>query len=319
MKKSYNILSYFNMRALFIGVGISRIISLAHEWHWLAIIIGTILGLLILKFIKIELKNNVVNSVISSIFIILSLVIIINMISTMYLTKMTKFLIGLPIIIVIMYILKCKEIVIFRIVNIFIALKILFFIFCVVTLVPNIEVSNLMYTGVGVKEILQAAFEFALISTVPTFISRYDYTSDIDIYKTYMLSGVTILVISLIIYLILGPDMADLLRYPEYMVLKSINISNSFTNLENMLSLIWVIDLMMLIITCGNTIKRHVKKNYILNSILILIIVIVTFINKYYQLIVSVYNLLIPFLIISLILLYLINKKKKYTQISSLN
>lgn len=313
MKKSYNILSYFNMRALFIGVGISRILSIAHEWHFISIIIGMFLGLLILKFVRIELKNNGINSLISSIFIILSLVIIINMISTMYLTRMTKFLIGLPIIIVIMYILKCKEIVIFRIVNILIVLKILFFIFCVVTLGPNIEISNLMYTGVGIKEILQAAIEFALISTVPTLISRYEYTSNIKIYKTYILSSLTILVISLIIYLIIGPDMSDLLRYPEYMVLKSINISNSITNLENMLSLIWVIDLMMLIVTCGNTIKRQVKKRYILNAILILLIIIVTFINKYYQLIVLVYNLLIPFLIISLILLYLINKKKKST------
>ena len=65
MKKEYNILQYFNMRSLFIGIGISRILANAHELHPISLILGTLIGLIILKFIKIELKNNIVNTIIS--------------------------------------------------------------------------------------------------------------------------------------------------------------------------------------------------------------------------------------------------------------
>jgi len=47
MKKEYNILNYFNMRSLFLGVGLSKILIDAKELFWLALILGTILGILI--------------------------------------------------------------------------------------------------------------------------------------------------------------------------------------------------------------------------------------------------------------------------------
>ena len=68
MKKEYNILNYFNMRSLFLGVGLSKILIDAKELFWLALILGTILGILILKFIHLDLKNKVINTLIASIF-----------------------------------------------------------------------------------------------------------------------------------------------------------------------------------------------------------------------------------------------------------
>ena len=115
MKKNYNILNYFNMRALFMGIGLSNILTLAKEMFWLSIIIGTIIGLLLLFIAKIELKKNITNIISSSILIVIGLVIVINMISTMYLTDMPKFLVGLPIVLLMLYILSKNENVIFRI------------------------------------------------------------------------------------------------------------------------------------------------------------------------------------------------------------
>lgn len=40
MKKDFNILNYFNTRALFMGIGLSRIISQAHEYSYISIILG---------------------------------------------------------------------------------------------------------------------------------------------------------------------------------------------------------------------------------------------------------------------------------------
>ena len=309
MKKEYNILQYFNMRSLFIGIGISRILANAHELHPISVILGTLIGLIILKFIKIELKNNIVNTIISIVFLIYSFVIIVNLVSTMYLNHMMKFLLGIPIILLLMYILKCKEILIYRISNIMIVIVVFFFFFCLFCLLPNVEFSNLMYTNVSIKDVIISAIEYALISTVPTFIIRYKETSDIPIYKTYIASSITILLMMFVTYLILGPKLSELFRYPEYMVLKSINISGSLTNLENMLSLIWLIDAIMFIFCCGNTIKRQINNKVVLNIILVFILIVASIISKYYQLILSVYLYIIPILIISLISLYLVNKK----------
>ena len=122
MKKEYNILQYFNMRSLFIGIGISRILANAHELHPISVILGTLIGLLILKCIKKEVKNNIVNTIISIVFLIYSFVIIVNLVSTMYLNHMMKLLLGIPIILLLMYILKCKEVLIYRISNIMIVI-----------------------------------------------------------------------------------------------------------------------------------------------------------------------------------------------------
>ncbi len=309
MKKEYNILQYFNMRSLFIGIGISRILSSSHELHPLSIIIGTIIGLLILRFVRIELKNNIINTIISIILFTFSLVIAINLIGTMYLNHMMKLLLGIPFILLIMYILKCREVVIYRLSNIMIVLVVFFYLFAIISLIPNADIANLMYTGVSIKNVIISSFEYAIISTVPTFIIRYKNTSDIPIYKTYILSSISMLGIVFVTYLIIGPNLSDILRYPEYMVLKSINISGSLTNLENMLSLVWLIDIMMFMICCGNTIKKQVKKKPIVNIIIVSILILVTIISKYYQLIISIYLYIIPILLISLIGLYLVNRK----------
>lgn len=309
MKKEYNILQYFNMRAFFIGIGISRILSSAHEFHPISIILGTIIGLLILKFVNIEIKNNIVNTIVATALFTCAFVVIINLVSTMYLNHMMKLLLGIPIILLLMYILKCREVLIYRISNIMIVLVVFFFFFILLSLLPNIDISNLMYTNVSIKNVIISAFEYAIISTVPTFIIRYKETANIPMYKTYILSSITILAMVFITYLVLGPSLSDIFRYPEYMVLKSINISGSLTNLENMLSLFWLIDALMFILCCGNTIKRQVNNKVILNVILVAILIIASIISKHYQLILSLYLYIIPILLISLIGLYLVNKK----------
>jgi hypothetical protein len=309
MKRDFNILNYFNMRALFIGIGISRIISTSHELSWISIIIGTLLGLIILKYINISIKNNIINVIISCIFIIISLVIIINMISTMYLTHMMKLVIGIPIILLVIYILSKKELVIYRISSILFFILLFFFIISIIILLPNIELSNLMYTNTSIKDVIISSIYYAILSTVPTFITRKDNTYNIDIRKTYIFSSISLLLLIFIIYLIIGPDLANIIRYPEYIALKSIHISEVLTNIENMFSLVWLIDLLMFIISSANRIKDIVNNNTILNIILIGLLIIVSIINKYYQLVLAIYLYILPILLVSLFLLFIINKK----------
>jgi hypothetical protein len=76
-----------------------------------------------------------------------------------------------------------------------------------------------------------------------------------------------------------------------------------------MFSLVWLIDLLMFIISSANRIKDIVNNNTILNIILIGLLIIVSIINKYYQLVLAIYLYILPILLVSLFLLFIINKK----------
>ena len=69
MIKEYNKLSYFSFRALFMGIGLSKILTSTHSYFFISIIIGTILGLIIMY-----LYNNTTNKYISIISNLLLLI-----------------------------------------------------------------------------------------------------------------------------------------------------------------------------------------------------------------------------------------------------
>ena len=57
----FNSLSYFNMRALFMGIGIAKILTVAKEYTFLSILIGSVLGYLFLLFFKNSKNKNFIN------------------------------------------------------------------------------------------------------------------------------------------------------------------------------------------------------------------------------------------------------------------
>lgn len=242
------------------GIGLSRIISSSHEYVWLSLIIGTLIGLLLLFLFKLEMRNNFLNVLANSVIIIISLIIIINMISTMYLTKMPKFLIGLPLIILVMYMMNKKEIVIFRVANILLVFNLVLYAVSFFALLKYFRFSNFYYTNVKWITILISSVEYALYSVTPTFLTRKEKYKDISIYKTYLISSLTMSILCILTYGILGPNLSSILRYPEYLILKQISLSSAIENIENIISFMWIIDIYMLIVSCSESIKYNLKK-----------------------------------------------------------
>lgn len=309
MKKEFNILNYFNMRALFMGIGLSRIISTSHEYVWLSLIIGTIIGLLLLYLFRIEMKRNIFHILLNCIVIIISLIIIINMISTMYLTKMPKLLIGLPLVILVMYIMNKKEIVIFRVANILLVINLLLYTISFFALLKYFKFSNFYYTNVDTIKVLTSSIEYALYSVTPTLLLRKDKYKDISIYKTYLISSLTMSGLCILTYGILGSNLSSILRYPEYLILRQISFSSAIENIENIISFMWIIDIYMLIVTCSDSIKYNLKNKKVINIILPALLILTTFLNTRYVFIILTYKLTAIILAGILILMWLINKK----------
>ena len=309
MKNDFNILNYFNTRALFMGIGLSRIISQAHEYSYISIILGTLIGLLLLYLLKLEMKNSFINILLNSCIIIMSLVLLINMISTMYLTKMPKLLIGLPFVLLLLYLLNKKEIVLYRLSGIMLFFNLLCYLFAFFSLSRYFTFDNFYYTNVSIKSVVTCALEFALYSITPTFLTRNSETKDINIYKMYLVSCFTMGIIFMLTYGILGANVSSIVRYPEYLILKEVSLTTAIQNIENIVSYRWIIDVCILLASSGNYIKNNVKNKWVINIILPILLFITTYMNDHYEFILVLYKFS-PFILAGVLALtWLTNKK----------
>ena len=309
MKKDFNILNYFNTRALFMGIGLSRIISQAHEYSYISIILGTLIGLFLLYLLKLEMKNSFINILLNSCIIIMSLVLLINMISTMYLTKMPKLLIGLPFVLLLLYLLNKKEIVLYRLSGIMLFFNLLCYLFAFFSLSRYFTFDNFYYTNVSIKSVVTCALEFALYSITPTFLTRNSETKDINIYKMYLVSCFTMGIIFMLTYGILGANVSSIVRYPEYLILKEVSLTTAIQNIENIVSYMWIIDVFILLASCGNSIKNNVKNKWVINIILPILLFFIFYMNDHYEFILVLYKFS-PFILAGVLALtWLTNKK----------
>lgn len=291
------------------GIGLSRIISQAHEYSYISIILGTLIGLFLLYLLKLEMKNSFINILLNSCIIIMSLVLLINMISTMYLTKMPKLLIGLPFVLLLLYLLNKKEIVLYRLSGIMLFFNLLCYLFAFFSLSRYFTFDNFYYTNVSIKSVVTCALEFALYSITPTFLTRNSETKDINIYKMYLVSCFTMGIIFMLTYGILGANVSSIVRYPEYLILKEVSLTTAIQNIENIVSYMWIIDVFILLASCGNSIKNNVKNKWVINIILPILLFITTYMNDHYEFILVLYKFS-PFILAGVLALtWLTNKK----------
>ncbi len=319
MKRDFNILNYFNMRALFLGVGTAKILITAKEYFLISLLLGTLLGVGLLFLFRVELKNKIISTIVASILFIIAIILLIHMISTMYLTEMPKLLIGIPIVLLVLYIISKKEIVLYRVSTILVVINTILFALTFISLIRYVKWSNFSYTDTSFMKVLFAGVQYAIFSTVPTFITRDKEMSDYSLIKTYVISSFTMGVIFFLTFGILGPELINQYRYPEYIILKKVTFLETLANLENIISFVWVFDILMLLVSCANTIKKCINHNKITYLFLIGILIFVSFISKFYQSILYVYDYTLYILISVFLLLYLFNRKKNHKHLKKEN
>lgn len=310
MKKDFKILNYFNMRALFMGIGLSRILNNTQELFPIALLIGTILGVAILKFIKIEHKKSIINAIVATSILCVCYIVLINMISTMYLTKTPKLIVGFPIALLLLYILSKKDIVYLRVGSVLIILNGLLFLISTLSLFKYIDLSNFSYSDTPIKNIFFSGFEYAMYSVVPVYITREKKFNDVSLIGTYLISSLTMGVLFLLTYGILGNSLIGLFRYPEYIILKRVSFFEATANIHNIISFIWIFDIFMLMLSCGHTVKKNIKYPKLIYIIIPILLCIVSYINKFYTAIIFIYRYTLWLLFLSLLLLFLFNTKK---------
>lgn len=260
-EKNYLSLTHFFSKALFLGIGIAKIIMDAKTNAIYSMILGTIIGSILLYFIN-KLNYNNMNNIKKIIMFILIYILFIigineltNLITSIYLIDSNNFFVMLPLIIVILYI-NTKNITInIKIAHILLFLFNAFFIICFLSLIPEIDTLNyLPLFNLNIKNILFTSIEFALFSVTPNILYggiKYNKNINNKIIKNYIISNIVIILMILTTTGVLGYELVNLFKYPEYVVLKKISLLDFINNIENILSFCIIFALFIFLSICS--------------------------------------------------------------------
>ena len=335
----------------FIGIGIDNIVEKSGVDSYMSPVIAFLLGiplfLLILyiynynkdktigeKIIELygKILGNIINIILILVFFTLGSIIIYslcNFITSQFLSE-TPILIVAGLFVAISIYLVSKGIeTISRVGLILSFLCILLFIIGASFLVPEVNLDNLKPVLVhGIGKPFNSAIGIVSVNILPTMILLIIPKNNIVNQKQYNKYAIVTYIISLVITFTfifmtlssLGIYLTSSYQYPEYIVLKKINILNFINRIENLISIQWVygifIYLTYIIYYIKTSIKKDFKNNistYIIGILLLLSIFIFknnTIYNSFcYHYLRYVTLTILPIIIITSILIFI--KKRK--------
>ncbi len=261
MKKNKEYLSLTNFfnKALFLGIGLSKVLIDAKESAIFSIILGTIFGTLILfilnklSFYKCNGLRKFIMFIIIYILLVIGLTEFTTLISSIYLIDIKKYILMLPTLAVILYMNSKNIEVHYKVSSMIYGVSFTIFIIAFFSLVPQIDYLNLLpLFNVSFKKILFTSLEFALFSVVPNILlGGLDIKKDNKIIKRYLVSNLLLSLMILVTQGILSVELVRMFKYPEYIVLKKISLLDFINNIENIISFLWIFTIFMYLSICS--------------------------------------------------------------------
>lgn len=278
-------LCYFISRATFLGIGFSLIFNYSSKDAWISCILGYLIGLIIIwttkkildykkgKTLNEVLGNNFTGIILKILIICFSLYVIFQsyfilqtFMTSFFLITTPPFYVILPFILIILFIVSKGIKNIGKVAESLFWFCIVIPIIILIVLYQYVDLNN-FYPILTTKtsNILYSALIFGTLSSVPNLFLLNIKNSGKNIIKIYSLSVFTLLLISIIIMGVFGPELSVIYRYPEYMMLKKIKILSFIEKIENIVSVIWIIDGFFMVSMASHTIyellpKKHNKK-----------------------------------------------------------
>ena len=263
-KRQYNILSFYLTRSLFLGGGLSLLVGLSKNDLLISGIIGLLLGYVLLYlFFKKGSINNLVSIIIASSILFINTLSNTVLTSTYLLYSTPICLISLIFFITLIYTSKFKFHIIGRISEVFIVVAIIEILFAIIGLIPFVEVSNLlpMFTTKFIN-IIKGIIVFTGASVLPNLL-LLNYKDNLkfkDVHLGYVVGSILIIIVLFLVVSIYGSEFASMARFPEFMILKKIDIMGYFNNVENILVTEWMINILISALVCVKVIKDRCPK-----------------------------------------------------------
>ena len=331
---------YFLTQSLFLGFGISILFSISSKDCYIGALLGLLIGFVIIylysKFLELKKKRNLKeilkqNKILgifvyllliiaSYILLIYSLVIYKVFVASFMLIKTPEILLLIPIVIFGTYGAFKGLTVINRVAESLIPIALGLAAFAFLGIVGLFDTTNFLpILTTTPSNFFKTAITFAGISTFPNLLTIHYQEKPKYMLTTYSLT--CLLIIATIIYVngILGEEIVHIYRFPEYMVLKQLKLFQFIEKVENILSIAWIFNIFILLMTSIHSIKELLpnKKPKIITAIILILTLYMidkvfafNYVNelRIYKLLPYI-SVIIP-LIIIIPLLYLAKKKK---------
>lgn len=335
MKIKKGNLAYFLSRSLFLGGGISLLFLNASKDAYLAIILGTLLGIGVIylislvsnkinkplnEYLKEKSIFNILIKLIFIIYIIFLIFILLTILATFlysYFLIFTPSLIScLPFIFLATF-LNSKSIKnISYIAGVLLILSLVLVFLKTILLANEFDFSNLLpIMSVKPQKLFISSLLFAILSTAPFITIIDEQITFKENIKYYLISILTIFIVVLTITIVLG-EMVNIYSYPEYSVLRKISLFKFIENIENFVCAGWFFDIFISLSICSLKLKKiiNVKSSFIPFIITLIVLFIVNdFVaNNFYNsmAIYKTFPIILAIFMITIIILLLIKKKK---------
>ena len=279
-KGQFAILSIFLSTSLFLGATVYGVIHIAYQDAWISMIISYLIGFIPLfiyykllnhnpKYNIIDLLNNKFKNIGKFFSIILIIFMIVhsslmlwntsNFINSQYLYQTPILMISILFMIGIIYIVETGITGIGKTGIIIAIMSTILAIITTIALTPEVELDNLKpMLESGSLNIIKASFISLVYNVLPIFslliVPKNNINNNKKLAKTFIISYSLVFVFMFIVifYLItvLGVDLANLYQYPEYHILRLVNVANFFQRVESIISFIWILNSIMGISIC---------------------------------------------------------------------
>lgn len=345
-KKQKLSVMYFLSRAIFLGIGYSLLFEKVGKDAWISVILGTLIGIgivyIISKILKYKKNKNlkdllkemkwlgIIIKILYFAFLIFLLyecvLIMQTMTTSFFLINSPPLFIGLSGAFLVILTIKENDTTLFKVAESLIAIAVITVIITFLVLLPYGEIEAFLpVLTTSPKMILIGAIYYATISTGPLILTL-DFKDDgKKLMKMYLFTSLIIFIICITIIAVLGPELIQIYRFPEYMVLKRIKIMDFIEKIENVISIIWILDAFMILATTTHTLKNLLPKKggKIISSIILFAITIITgvvfggnyvLVLETYYLVPIILGIALIVLLIPIFIFTLIKYRKKESQ-----
>lgn len=282
-------------------------LNISSNDYWVSVLLGFLLGILIIALFiyifsfkkelpidkKIELLfGNKIGFLINIILIIcyinISTILFYNLntfINKEFLDKTPLYIIGFLFSLIIFYINTKGIETISRVSFLLLSLSFILIIISIISLFPSINIENFLpILNTKLNNIYMNSLPITM-NIIPIFMLlmipknniKNQNKSNKFIIISYILTLFIILSIIINIIGILGINLSKLYQYPEYIVLKRINIFNFINRIENILALQWIFEIFISISFITYYISKTISKknnNYLYTIIILLPLII---------------------------------------------
>lgn len=333
--KSQDILSKFLIsRSLFLGGGVSLILTAGQKDAWIGIIIGFLIGICIIYFYT-QLSNSINGSfsnylkkktplnilirlslLVLYVLIIFLLIIIFSTFIYSYYLPFTKAIVSsAPFIFLAVFLGSKGSKTIARVAQALFGIGIFIFILKTLALFFYIDFQNFLpILTIKNSSLFITAINYVVLTTTPYLLLIDEKSNLKNNLISYTISFVTLFIMFIYIIGCFGNNLIRTFSYPEFTILRLINYFNFIQNVESFLAINWLFDIFIAFAFATKKIKDvcFYKNNLFTYLITFAILFIVgNFIISDYKITISIYHrFILVFLILEIIIFTLLSLKK---------